>query len=358
MRFCVLAERQVGIGSAAAAIERHLRARSGVAWTDVTYFESGGLLERLPVPRRLSGTLRGYLQSGSALRKGPYDALFFLTHNPAVLRQFEIGRTPTLLWTDVTPALLDAQAEQYEHAVDRFEPLRRLKHGLVRRTFRRAASCVGWSEWARRSFVDDYGVPETRTRVVAPGVDLSRWTQAAGPDRSELPRVLFVGGNFARKGGDLLLDVFRREFRGRCTLDVVTRDPLPEEDGVRVHHGLSATSPALLELYRKAAIFALPTRGDCFSIASLEAMASGLPVIVSAVGGIADIVEPGESGHLIAPSDGRALAEALRTLISDPGRARAMGTRGRRLVEERFDAKKTADRLFEILTAIARARAR
>jgi glycosyltransferase involved in cell wall biosynthesis len=353
LRFCFLAERQVGIGSAAASLELHVRHRPGVSWTDVTYSKPGGLIERLPIPGRIGGTLRGLLQTGTALREGPFQALFFLTHNPAVLRQRAIGRTPTVLWTDVTPALLDAQAEQYAHAVDRGRVVPAMKHALVRRTFRRAALCVGWSEWARRSFVDDYGVDEERTTVVPPGIDLSRWTMPEQGTKAVLPRLLFVGGDFARKGGDLLLDVFRAHLRGRCELDIVTRDAVPEEPGVLVHRGLSAGSPPLLALYRASSAFVLPTRGDCFSIASLEAMAMGLPVVVTDVGGISEIVDSERTGYLIAPGDGRALRECLEPLLADPARAAAMGVAGRARVEERFDAKNTADHIFALLTSVA-----
>jgi glycosyltransferase involved in cell wall biosynthesis len=352
-RLCFLTERQVGIGSAAGAIEPHVKARPNVTWKDINYFEPGGVIERLPFPGRSGGTLRGFLQSGAALRQGPFDALFFLTHNPAVFRQRELGRTPTLLWTDVTPALLDVQADQYGHPVDRSNAVRALKHALVRRTFRRAALCVGWSDWARRSFVQDYGVPESKTRTVAPGVDLARWTPGNGHQKSGLPRLLFVGGNLVRKGGDLLLETFRSHFRGRCLLDIVTRDELAEEEGVRVHRGLEATSPALLELYRNASAFVLPTRGDCFSIASMEAMAMSLPVVVSAVGGIPEIVEQGRSGYLIAPGDGRSLRQAIEPLLGDPTKRRELGARGRALAEQRYDAKKVSDKLLELLGEIA-----
>ncbi|HKQ71639.1 MAG TPA: glycosyltransferase family 4 protein [Polyangiaceae bacterium] len=346
-------ERQVGIGSAAAAIEPHLRNRPNTTWTNVTYQEPGGFVERLKLPGRLGGTLRGFLQTGGALRRGPFDALFFLTHNPAVFRQQEMGRTPTALWTDVTPALLDAQADQYAHPVDDRSSVRALKKALVQRTFRRAALCLGWSEWARRSFVADYGVPEEKTGVVPPGIDLARWTMTERSLAGALPRVLFVGGDFARKGGDLLLEVFRAHFRGRCALDIVTRDPIAEEDGVSIHHGLNATSPRLLDLYRAASAFVLPTRGDCFSIASMEAMAVGLPVVVSKVGGISEIVLEGETGHLIGPGNGPDLKSAIESLLGDAERRRQMGVAGRRRVEDRFDAQKTADRLFALLTTIA-----
>jgi glycosyltransferase involved in cell wall biosynthesis len=352
-RFCFLAERQVGIGSAAAAIEPHLKSRPDSTWTDITYSKAGGLVERLPLPGRVGGTLRGFLQTGDALRRGPFDALFFLTHNPAVLRQQAVGRTPTALWTDVTPALLDAQAEQYAHPVERNATLRAVKHALVRRTFRRAALCVGWSEWARRSFVKDYGVPEAKTAVLAPGVDLSRWTLSARGESSGLPRLLFVGGDFSRKGGDLLLDVFRRHLRGRAHLDLVTRDAVSEEEGVRVHRGLNASSPKLLQLYHEATAFVLPTRGDCFSIASMEAMAVGLPVVVSGVGGIPEIVRPGETGFLIDPGDGRSLRDALESLLAEPALARAKGLAGRARAEDMYDSRKTADRLLGLLSSIA-----
>jgi glycosyltransferase involved in cell wall biosynthesis len=352
-RFCFLTERQVGIGSAAAAIEPHIRRADNASWTDVTYVRENGWIERLSLPGRIGGTLRGFLQTGEALRRGPYDALFFLTHNPAVMRQWALERTPTLLWTDVTPALLDEQADQYGHRVDSMGAIRAVKRALVRRTFHKAAMCVGWSEWARRSFVADYGVPESRTSVVPPGIDLDRWRMPDGAPPPGLPRLLFVGGDFARKGGDLLLEVFRSHFRGRAALDIVTRDPVPEEQDVAVHRGLTVASAPLLALYRAASAFVLPTRGDCFSIASIEAMAVGLPVVVSGVGGIPEIVRPGRTGHLVPPGDGQRLAEALKALLADADGARAMGRAGRALVEERFDAAKTAKRLFELMGRIA-----
>jgi glycosyltransferase involved in cell wall biosynthesis len=165
---------------------------------------------------------------------------------------------------------------------------------------------------------------------------------------------LFVGGHFERKGGRLLLEVFRNHLRGRAELDLVTRDPVPEEPGVRVHHGLTAESPELLELYRHASMFVLPTLADCFSIASLEAMAMRLPVIVSDVGGISDIVESGSSGYLIKPNDSSMLLAAIQPLLADPSLCEAFGARGRAIVEERFNAEKCADRLIDLLARCTR----
>jgi glycosyltransferase involved in cell wall biosynthesis len=250
------------------------------------------------------------------------------------------------------PALLDAQAAQYDHPVDRNPLARVVKHRLVRRTFQLAGLCVGWSEWARSSFVTDYGVRAERTRVVAPGVDLSRFKlRPEAP--SGKPRLLFVGGNFVRKGGDVLLDVFRQHLRGRCELDLVTRDAVPEEEGVRVHRNMNAGTPELLALYDRASVFVLPTRGDCFSIASMEAMAKGLPVVVTGVGGIPEIVDHGQSGFLLERVDGAVLLAAIDPLLNDARKAEAFGRRGREIAERRFDAAKTAQSLLGLLHELA-----
>ena len=117
-------------------------------------------------------------------------------------------------------------------------------------------------------------------------------------------RLLFVGGDFARKGGDLLLEVFEQQFAGMCELHLVTRSEIRPRPGVRIYNDLSPMIRAFAHSYAAADIFVLPTVADCFSLASLEAMASGLPVISTAVGGIPEIIAHGKSGYVINPRDG------------------------------------------------------
>jgi glycosyltransferase involved in cell wall biosynthesis len=357
MRVCFFAERQVGIGSIAGVLERHARDRPGVdvTWCDVTYYEQDGRIEHLPLlPQGAKATLRALRQVGKGLRAGPFDALFFLTHNPAVLRQDALKDTPTCVWTDVTPVQLDGLAWAYEHPTTTLRAVRAAKHLVVKRMFHRSRRCLGWSDWARRSFVDDYGVEPAKTAVVPPGIDVSLW--AAPPrvaDSSRPLRLAFIGGHFDRKGGALLLDVFRRHLRGRCELAIATRDPVAEEPGVRVYHGLTAGSEGLRKLLREADAFVLPTRADCHSIASLEAMASGLPVVLTRIGAGEEIVEDGRSGLLVPPEDGAALRTALETLVADRARTAALGVRAREIVLEKFDARSMVDRIFDHLREIA-----
>jgi glycosyltransferase involved in cell wall biosynthesis len=90
------------------------------------------------------------------------------------------------------------------------------------------------------------------------------------------------------------------------------------------------------ELLAGADVFVLPSRSEAFPNGVIEAMAAGLPVIASAVGGIPDLVDPGHTGILVPPLDAEALAAALRSLRADPARAHAIGAAARCEVLARY----------------------
>jgi glycosyltransferase involved in cell wall biosynthesis len=117
---------------------------------------------------------------------------------------------------------------------------------------------------------------------------------------------------------------------------------------------LTPNDPRLRDLYARAHVFVLTTRADCFSLASLEAMATGLPVITTRVGGIPEIVDHGRSGFLVDPGDEQGLVRALRDLAGSPELRARMGALGRRIVEARFDAARTTARLLDLLESLAR----
>ncbi len=96
------------------------------------------------------------------------------------------------------------------------------------------------------------------------------------------------------------------------------------------------------ELLGAMDIFVLPSYSEGVSRALLEAMAAGLPVIASEVGGLPEIVRPGETGLLIPPRSPEALAEALAGLLADPARAAALGERARAYVQANFSLERLA----------------
>jgi L-malate glycosyltransferase len=92
----------------------------------------------------------------------------------------------------------------------------------------------------------------------------------------------------------------------------------------------------------------MPSLEEGFGMAALEAMADGLPVVATSVGGLPEVVEDGQTGYLVPPSNVTALSKRLRLLILDPKRRRAMGAAGRERACNHF----SADRMVAEIGAI------
>jgi glycosyltransferase involved in cell wall biosynthesis len=92
----------------------------------------------------------------------------------------------------------------------------------------------------------------------------------------------------------------------------------------------------------------MPSLEDAFPMAGLKAMAEALPVVATSVGGLPEMVEDGQTGYLVPPSDVTALTERLRLLILDAKRRRAMGAAGRERVQNHF----SVDRMVAEMAAI------
>ena len=97
-----------------------------------------------------------------------------------------------------------------------------------------------------------------------------------------------------------------------------------------------------------ASVYAQPSRREGLPLAVVEAMAAGLPVVASDVGGLSEVVEHGTTGLLVPPDDPHALAEALHELLSDRERSRAMGQAGRARVEQLYTMSSMVDRLIDL----------
>ena len=325
-------------------------------WVDVAYAPIESALEKLPMPGSVRGRLRGRSEVRAALTRVPHDVAFFNTHVPALLGGELTRRTPYLIGTDITPCQYDAMGAHYGRPPNQAGPLAWMKHRQYRATLRGATALLPWSSWVAGSLADDYGVDRDRIEVVPPGVDLLIWRPIERERTSYEPvRILFVGGDFERKGGAMLLQAFAALPAGSAELHIVTRSPLEASAGVVVHRGMTPNQPELVALFGSSDVFVLPTIAEAFGIVAIEASASGMPVVATRVGGLADVVVDGETGYLMPPGDSDILAARLQQLVADATLRKRMGRAARLRAKSHFDARRTAQRSAARILAAARA---
>ena len=243
---------------------------------------------------------------------------------------------------------------------------------VERTAYQNADGVVAVSESMREDVHSLYGVPRERIRVIHNGVDLQQYRPTPSlavlarygidPDK---PYVLFVGRITRQKGiihlvhaiphiqpgtqvvlcagapdteeiGREMTGAVEEARRGTANPIIWVAQMLPKED--------------IIPLYSQAALFVCPSVYEPFGIINLEAMACGVPVVASAVGGIQEVVVPGETGLLVPleprgptnfePRDperfARELAAAINEVLADPAARARMGAAARRRVEEHF----------------------
>jgi glycosyltransferase involved in cell wall biosynthesis len=313
-------------------------------------FEARDVWQRVP-NWTLRASLRAKALAAAALEHNKLDGLFFHTQSVALFAGRFMRRLPSIVSLDATPINLDSVGEAYNHKTGGNRLVEALKRRLTRRSFREAKHLITWCEWAKKSLVEDYGIAPEKVTVIPPGVDMGRWRFERFPQASQRPlRLLFVGGDFRRKGGEVLLRAFHEALAERCELDIVTRDPVDTggSERVRVRGGLAPNSPELMALFEEADIFVFPTLGDCLPIAVMEAMASELPVVATCVGALEEEVEDGVTGCLVPPGDAEALADSVLRLARDTDLRRQMGWAGRRRAEEKFDGARNYRTVIEL----------
>ena len=162
--------------------------------------------------------------------------------------------------------------------------------------------------------------------------------------------VVFVGRLSGEKGVDVLIQAaagvgmpldIAGEGPNRSALEKMSRRL---GANVRFHGRLPRSK--VLELIRSSSVLALPSRSyENQPLAVLEAFACGVPVVASDIGGIPELIQPGEDGFLVDPGDVGGFARVLAKLVDRPGRALEMGRAGRWKVETQFSPEKHTRRL-------------
>ena len=250
---------------------------------------------------------------------------------------------------------------------------------IERTAYQNADGVIAVSAAMKDDVQELYGVAPERVRVIHNGIDPEEYRprpseevlRRLGIDPA-IPYVLFVG-RITRQKGILHLVRSIPHLRGGEQVVLCAGAPDTPEIAAEMRQAVDearreAKAPIvwipemlpkedIITLYTHAAVFVCPSVYEPFGIINLEAMACETPVVASAVGGIPEIVVPGETGVLVPldsndsgtfePRDPGAFSEALAAsvneLMADPRRREAMGQAARRRVLERFSWKSIAE---------------
>lgn len=224
------------------------------------------------------------------------------------------------------------------------------RRALARAALTSANHVVTMSNPTREALVRVTG--PRRTSVVDNGIDTERFHPAERANA--IPRILYAGLLTPRKGVVDLLRASEELTRRGVPHELVLAGGMPDEGPADEAAVRAAATPSAVflgarpheempALYRGADLFCLPSWFEAMPLSILEAMASGVAVVASAVGDVPRIVEDGVTGHVVPAKRPDLLADALAVLVSDEGARRAMGAAGRARVVERFTTGRMID---------------
>lgn len=245
----------------------------------------------------------------------------------------------------------------------------KLRRRLAYRMVGRHATMVAVSEDLKRFLVKEVGVRPERIKVVYNGVNVPQSHGSTDASfrselglRSEDPVIGTVGSLYPVKGHKYLIEAAHLVLKnfprttfliiGRGELEVSLKEQARELGlGAQVRFlGLRHDVPKLLPLMD---VFIMPSLSEGLSLALLEAMAAGLPVVVTNVGGNPELVLDGETGYLVPPCDPEALASRLIVLLQDRVHAKRLGQNGRQRVLQHFSLPKMVDNYQQLYEAVS-----
>lgn len=260
---------------------------------------------------------------------------------------------PTYVYLDATSAQV-AAAKVWEFA--RFSP--RKVNQIVsyqQKIFDDCTAVFPRSEWVAESLRNDYHLPENK--IVQAGAGPNLRLDPLPHASYAAARILFIGVEWERKGGPLIVEAFRK-VRARiphATLAIVGCSPPVDEPGVEVIGHLSRKDPVMLhrlmEEYSRASLFCIMSDYEPFGIVIVEAQACEVPCVAPRRFAFPETILDGQTGALVDAYDPELLARTFTELLGNPERLAAMGVAARQHVAERWTWEVAARRIRDRVNA-------
>lgn len=260
---------------------------------------------------------------------------------------------------------------------------------IEKTAYQNADGVAAVSEAMKKDVHQLYGVPPEKIRVIHNGIDLDEFKPVKDPRILEkykieknVPYILFVG-RITRQKGIIHLVHAIRSIRAEVQIVLCAGAPDTPEIGKEMKEAVEQAEKAtknkilwipemvptqeLAALYSQASLFVCPSVYEPFGIINLEAMACEIPVVASAVGGIPEVVSPGETGLLVPirhksasdaePADpekfAKDIADAVNSLLASPEKMRQMGKKSRERVVQHFSWKAIASKTMDFYKELA-----
>ena len=262
----------------------------------------------------------------SSLRKVQVDAVIEIGD----LARLDV---PYYLYQDLNFEVLERFYDPAENRVPYFpgidlDTIKR-RRDREQKIYESAAGVFAMSEWFANALVEWSDVSPDKVTVVYAGLNAIEaspekkgWTEGR-TTRDEAAKLLFVGSDFFRKGGDIVLKalaLLRRECLPNVQLTVAGPDrwPLAADIPEGVVFAGRCTTADITKLYHEHDLFVMPSRFEAFGIVFIEALAHGVPVIGRSTFAMPEIIRPGKNGALVHTDDPAELASAIMAVLDDP----------------------------------------
>lgn len=293
-------------------------------------------------------------------RLGRFDVLHFHTQAAAYMSLGRMKRVPSIVSIDCTQRLASQEAGS---RVERATYWPNIIHD--RAVFRAAAAIIATSRWAADDLAREHPDCAQKLHVMPYPVRLEsfqkRWIEQRHArfeaDEDARASILFIGGDFNRKGGPELLAAWKAgDFAARAELKLVTDWPINEADlprGASVIRQVAPFTDKWADLWQEADMFVMPTRGEAFGMVYQEAAAAGLPAIGTRINAVPEIIADGVTGLLVEPGDERGLVRAIETLIDSAHFRYRLGSAARKRAENDWHPDIYAEKLTALIKQLA-----
>lgn len=216
---------------------------------------------------------------------------------------------------------------------------------MEKQIYHNAVYTFTWGSNIAKSVTEFYDCPPEKVGAVGVG------SNAIVPDQENMDKsynmktILFVGLDWERKGGPLLVEAFAKvlEKHPDAKLLIVGCEPVINLPNCQVMGRRPVEE--IHEFYKQASIFCMPTTREPFGIVYIEAMQYSLPVVATRIGAIPDFVRENENGYLIEIGDLDQLVYTLNKLLDDPELCKQFGKRGYQIAQENYTWKKVGEKI-------------